>query len=82
MRLKQHRRKKVQRAYLERRLYKTEKHIDKLNAHAVMLRKTIELMDKQEADRKAKIQADVNKTLQDAAVKSMPVEEKKNASGN
>ena len=67
---KRPKRKKLQRADLEHRLYKTERRTDKLNAQALMLRQAIEVMDKQELERKKQREVVLNKALQDAAIKS------------
>lgn len=48
-------RKKVQRAYLERRLYKTESRIERFNNDANLLRQTIKIMYEREAKRRTDI---------------------------
>ena len=47
-----HKRPKVQRAYLERRLYKTERKIERLSAGANALRRLIRMIDEQTLKRK------------------------------
>lgn len=55
MRMKQHRRPKVQRAYLERRLYKTERRIEKFSEEANLLRRMIAAIDAKEKERQQKL---------------------------
>jgi len=66
-------RKKVQRAYLERCLYRTEGRVLKLNQKALMLRQAIKMMEDQETTRKKDKEAAVHKALHTAAITSIPV---------
>ncbi len=79
---RQHKRKKVQRTYIERRLYKTERQIEKLSAAALAARRILATLDAQEAKVKKEREEAVNKALHDAAIKSVPVKKggTKNAS--
>lgn len=79
---RRHKRKKVQRAYLDRQLYKTERCIEKFNQKAHTLRQVIKVMDDREAKSKKEKQDAVNKALHVAAIESVPTEKggTKNAS--
>ncbi|KKL75005.1 hypothetical protein LCGC14_2059210 [marine sediment metagenome] len=65
-------RRKVQRAHLERRLYKTERRIDKFNREALALRQAIKSMDEQVDKIKKVRQETINKALHVAAIESAP----------
>ena len=66
-------RSKVRKRYLERRLYKTERRIERLNTEALILRKAIKLLvDQEVAKRKAREDA-IHKALHDTAIKSAPI---------
>lgn len=72
-------RKKVQRVYLERRLYKTERRIERFSKEANLLRQTIKIMYEREAKRKVDILS--SKEVMTAAVEAnKKIEEGYNAS--
>ncbi len=67
---KKHKRPKVQKAWLERRLYKLEKRIDKFNKEALMIRATIKIIDDRAAKKRKEIVEATNVALHDAGIKS------------
>ena len=69
---RRHKRARVQKRYLERRLYKTERHIEKLNIDVLSLREAIKLIEHQEIKKRTDREAALNKALHDTAVESVP----------
>lgn len=74
---RQHKRKKVQKAYIERQLYKNERRIEKLSAEALAIRRALVTLDAQEAKVKKEREEAVNKSLHDASISAA-----KNTGGN
>ena len=65
-------RRKVQRAYLERRLYKTERRIERFNQEALMLRQAIDIMEEQDLKKRQASEEEINKALHATAIDSVP----------
>jgi len=74
--MKQFKRIKPKLAWLERRVYKTEQHIEKLQAEASTLRQTINFLEEQELQRQRKHRDTVNKALHDTAAKTKTLKQK------